>query len=112
MAVNAENCFTLEKLVNNAEYDFGQIPPNKYSRIIYGQVMNEQSGSTNKLTLREYDSDGSTLLKEWPYNIGAYDTIPLGWDKETPIYQMAAGHYIKAVASASSVQLSLHCRDL
>jgi len=111
MAVNPENCFTLEKLVNTAEYDFGQIPSNKYSRVIYGQVMNEQSGSTNKLTLREYDSDGSTLLKEWPYNIGAYDTVGLGGNKESPVYQMAAGHYIKAVASASSVQLLLDCYD-
>jgi len=111
MAVNPENCFTLEKLVNTAEYDFGAIPSNKYSRVIYGQTMNEQSGGTNKLTLREYDSDGTTILKEWSYNIGAYDTVGLGGNKESPVYQMAAGHYIKAVADASSVQLLLSCYD-
>jgi len=111
MVVKAEDCFTLEKLVDTSEYDFGQIPTNKYSRVIYGQVMNEQSGSTNKLTLREYDSDGTTKLKEWSYSIGAYDTVGLEWNKETPVYQMAAGHYIKAVADATSVQLVLNCYD-
>jgi len=110
--VRPEDCFNLESLISTTEYDFGQVPTNKYERKIYAIIMNNRATATNRLLLRQYASDGTTLQKEWSFEIGAIDTIPLISNTESPILSIPAGRYIKAVASAASIQLILSCYDL
>jgi len=107
--VKPEDCYNLELLVGVTEEEVGSVPSEVYEMKIYGIVMNEQSGATNKLTLRQYTD--TTKEKEWTFKLGAYDTIDLLNEKESPILNIPAGRTIKAIATAASIQLILSCYD-
>lgn len=89
-----------------------QVPTHKFARIVYGIVMNNTASSTNTLTIRIYESDGSTLFKALSFTLGAYDTIDISRTPEAPILKIPAGKIIKAVASAASVNLLMNCYDI
>jgi len=110
--VKPEDCFTLEAKVGTAEHDFGQIPTQKFGRVIYRIVLSELSGANNDLTLRQYADDGTTLEKEWTVRVQANDTIHISGSTNSPILVIPAGKYIKAVATVDHVQVILSCYDL
>ena len=110
--IRVEDCFNLQKLVGIDEINFGQIPPTKYERKIYAIIMNNRSTATNRLLLRQYAADGTTLEVEWAFEIGAIDTIDIVSDKESPILNIPAGCFLKTVASAASIQLVLSAYDI
>lgn len=110
--IKPEDCFNIEALVGTTEVGLGQVPVTKFERKIYSIVLSDVSGSTNTLTLRQYASDGTTLQKSWQLRVGANETIQLVSSEELPIISIPAGSFIKAVATAASIQLLISAYDL
>jgi hypothetical protein len=104
-----ENVFTLEALVGTTEVPLGIVPPKRTARIIYGIILNEQSGTVNTITIRQYL--GTTLEKSWSFRLNGNATIDIIKDINTPILVIPAGRELRAIASADSVQVILQAYD-
>ena len=117
--VKPEDTIHIIASVGTAETDLvpyggtsSQVPTTKYARIIYGAVLNNEASSANTLTIRIYASDGTTLEKEIKFALGAYDTVDINRDLNSPILVVPGGKYIKAVATAASVNVILNAYDV
>jgi len=108
MRVDLTQTFDLKKLVGTSEEELITVRSDKYALKVYGLVINEQSGSANKLTINRYQSDGSTLIESISFSIGANDTLDISRNPESPILTFYSGEVIKVVASADSIQLIMN----
>lgn len=117
--VKPEDTFEMEASVGTSETDIkpygaanAQVPTIKFARKIYGMLLNNQASSTNTLTIKIYDTDGTTLLRSIAITIGAYDTLDISRSIDSPILTVYAGQYLKAVASVASVTVVMNAYDL
>ena len=98
--------------VGTVEVEIFQVPSDKSKRVVYELILNEQSGAANGIKFRIYDTDGTTLLKEWYLKIGASATINLTKNIETPVLTVDGGKYLKAIADAASIEVLVGHYDL
>lgn len=107
--VDVVDTFTMEANVGTNETTIGSVPAKRFARFIYGIILNEQSGTVNTITIKQYS--GATLEKSWTFKIAAYDTIDIVRDINTPIFVIPGGRSIAVVASAASVQVIMQAYD-
>jgi len=114
-----ENTFEIIATVGTSEANLtpvhgssSQVPTNKFARKIYAIIATDTSGSANTLTIRVYQSDGSTLDRSFDIKLSANETKTIISKPDAPILTVYAGEYLKAIASGASVSLVMVGYDL
>ncbi len=117
--VKPEDTFEIIASVGTDEYDLkpvhgtsSQVPTRKFARKIYAIIATDTSGSANTLTIRVYQSDGSTLDRSFNLKLSANETKTIISKPDAPLLTVYAGEYLKAIASGASVSLVMVGYDL
>lgn len=118
--VRPEDAYPMDQLVGVGEVNIfppntgvtGQVPTRKNKRCVYTIVLSDLSGVANWIEIRIYNSDGVTLERIWRIPLVLNDTLPMINPMDTPILEVPAGKFLRAIAGVASVRVHMMAFDL
>lgn len=117
--VRPEDAFPMDQLVGVAEVNIfppntgvtGQVPTRKNKRCVYTIVLSDLSGVANWIEIRVY-SAALALERIWRIPLVLNDTLPMINRMDTPILEVPAGKFLRAIAGVASVRVHMMSYDI